>query len=344
MNLKLSSILLTTLATLTSVQVLAQSKYFVIQNIATDRTRVYERCFDSANCSHKMILETKTLFGLPSEGSSKQDKERFRTWLGSFKISDWKKFYNDSAKKHAPWWGENFPALPKKGATLFQWIDSKYMPKTGYSEEGTRGAFGWYAAILTPSPDGQWLHGTYGWGADKDKFMDKYVEDGGSAYLNMSSGCSRVENRAAAWMNHNLPVGTEIYRVYALEELKDERLSRYPKNRSVETWNWILTKEKSALTSDADSVRRRGISADQILETGSLDLDQYPDKVGIKNRGSTGRNGRSTRDYIDGNNYKISKKDFRGVYLVDEGRLSDYAHPAGLTVHKSNHIPADLRD
>lgn len=32
------------------------TKYFVIQNIATEKTRVYERCTESIDCAHKMVF------------------------------------------------------------------------------------------------------------------------------------------------------------------------------------------------------------------------------------------------------------------------------------------------
>lgn len=329
---------------ISQVQAQTQSKYFVIQNVATDRTRVYERCGRGPGCSHRLVLETKTLYGMPTDTDTPQNRYRLRTWLGTFKIAQWRKFYADQAKKHSPWWGPDFPTLPRKGASLLEWIKVKYQAP-GYSREGTRGAFGWYAAILNPSPDGQWMHGTYGWGSDGDKFMDKFVEEGGGGYLNFSSGCTRVENQAAAWMQHHLPVGTEIYRIYAIEDIADPRLTYYENQKKPAAWDWVLTKEIGlpALSSDKNSVQARGLSKDMVLEQGRFLLDQYPNRVAIRG-GNAGRSirDRARQDQGEGNNYKIPRSQFRGVYLVDEGRLQNYDHPESLTVHNSNKIPADL--
>jgi hypothetical protein len=324
----------------------AQSKYFVIQNVATDRTRVYERCSTSESCPHKLILETRSLFGMPKdEDLPGADKYRLRTWLGTFKIQTWKKFYADGKGKHAPWWGPGFPELPRKNSSLFSWISPYYMPD-GYAEDGMRGAFGWYAAILSPVPDGQWMHGTFGWGADKDNFLNNQVQENGHGYLNFSSGCARVENRAIAWMQHNLPKGTEVYRVYAIEELADPSLKNYAAAKSKRaSWDWILTTETTAESSDAAAVRARLNPSISILEQGTFILDQYPGKVSIKHSRSDLRSigARTRKDFMIGNNYLLPRNEFQGVFLIDEGRFRNYLHPARLTAHASKEIPRDLQ-
>lgn len=318
------------------------SRYFVVVNIATERTRIYERCTSSPGCGHRMIFETPVLVGLPKDDASKEDKFRLRTQVGTFRISSWKKFYMDSAQKYAPWWSPNFPKLPRVGASIFDWYHSRILPKNSNYE--ARGAFGWYAAHLTPSPDGQWLHGTFGWGADKGKFIDKYIEDSAGAYLNMSSGCVRHENRAIAYMRHILPEGTEIYRVYAREALRDEKLSRYANQQAKPIWNWILTNEgvnAEGPTSDASSVMSRGVLAGNILEKGSFEINQYPKGIGLW--GGTSEKNRTK--FTNGNVYGIKEGEFKGVFLVDEGQFVDYAHPRTelITVHSSNAIPSDLK-
>lgn len=318
------------------------SKYFVVQNVATERTRVYERCTSSVGCGHRMIFETPILVGLPQNDERGKDKYGLRTQVGSFRISSWRKFYMDSAQKYAPWWAPNFPKLPRVNATLFDWYEKRILPK-GSSHEA-RGAFGWYAAHLNPSPDGQWMHGTFGWGADKAKFIDKYIEDSAGAYQNMSSGCTRLENRAIAYLRHILPVGTEVYRVYAKEAVRDSTLSRYENQKTSPIWNWILTTEgvnSEGPTSDAEAVMSRNVPVENILEKGSYEVDQYPDGIGL-----WGSNSEKNRQrYVTGNVYGIQSDDFRGVFMVDEGQFVDYQHPVSekVIIHSSNSLPGDLK-
>lgn len=320
----------------------APSKYFVVQNIATERTRVYERCTSSPGCGHRMIFETPILVGLPKDDESRANQYGLRTQVGSFRISAWKKFYMDGGNKYAPWWAPDFPKLPRVGASLFDWYDKKILPKGSKYE--ARGAFGWYAAHLNPSPEGQWMHGTFGWGADKDKFIDKYIEDGSGAYQNMSSGCTRLENRGIAYLRHLLPEGTEVYRVYAREAVRDQTLSRYESQKSRPVWNWILTNEgvnSEGPTSDAATVLSRNVPVENILEKGSYEIDQYPDGIGLWG----GTSEKTRQRFVTGNVYGIKSEDFRGVFLVDEGQFVDYAHPDTdkVIVHSSRGIPLDLK-
>lgn len=326
-----------------SILASAESPYFVIQNVATDRTRVYEKCGRGPGCSNRLVLETRTLFGMPSVREAGRSRTSLRTLLGTFTITEWKKFYSDRAGKHSPWWGPGFPALPRSGASLLEWVKPKYQA-AGFSREGTRGAFGWYAAMLSPNPDGQWLHGTYGWGADGDSFMDKFVDDNGLGYMNYSSGCTRVENQAVAWMQHHLPPGTKIYRIYALEELADPRLTYYENQRKPSAWDWVLT-TASQSSSDKEFVRAQNLPASSILESGKFILDQYPDVVKVRAaRSSSGssRIGSGARVELGtGNNYAIRRSEFAGVYFVDEGRLENYQHPASLDARGDIEISAE---
>ncbi|MGZ3782732.1 MAG: hypothetical protein ACXVCY_18965, partial [Pseudobdellovibrionaceae bacterium] len=79
------------------------SKYFIIQNIASEKTRVYERCTTSPDCAHKMVMETDMVVGRPEEGT-KEDPNAFKTWVGHARISEWIKFYQDGQKHYPPWY------------------------------------------------------------------------------------------------------------------------------------------------------------------------------------------------------------------------------------------------
>ncbi|MFT6604772.1 MAG: hypothetical protein ACJARO_002296, partial [Bacteriovoracaceae bacterium] len=109
---------------------------FVIQNIATERLRVYKRVCADNSCPHKMILETELAVG--------EDKDNtVRTFPGSFRITKWFKFYQDAAKHYPRWYMkvknedgflEDFMP-PEAGKSFRQWMRKKYMPK---NEEGKR--------------------------------------------------------------------------------------------------------------------------------------------------------------------------------------------------------------
>lgn len=317
------------------------SKYIVIQNVATERMRVYERCTATPGCANRLVFETEMVVGRP-EGT-KEDKTAFLTWLGRFKIVEWIKFYEDNNRHYPAWYNPNYPAVPKAGAGASKWLNKKYTPNP---EEATaRGAFGWYAAMIGPQANSQWIHGTFGWGSDGDKFID-YTRN---FFVNVfgdprSSGCTRLENRAIAYARHLLPPGTEILRVYALEGFRDRNLMAYQGQKDTVPWNFILTKEgyqRSGPSADAASVLKRNVSQDQYIETGSYNVDQYPTAVPLKkNAGKTARNSGKS-----GNSYGIPDSSFRGVLLIDEGKFVGYQHPAGLQVggYPDKRIPESLQ-
>jgi hypothetical protein len=304
--------------------------------------RVYERCTSSPGCANKMVMETEMVVGRP-EGA-KGDKFAFVTWLGRYKITDWVKFYQDSAENYPSWYDPEMPPTPKAGSGGSAWLSKKAMPG-GHGE--MRGAFGWYAAMTAPNSNNQWIHGTIGWGSDEDKFI-KMTR---SPLLNIiadprSHGCTRLENRAVAYARHILPVGTEILRIYAQEAFRDVSRAAYAANKGLpKPWEFILTKEgvrkSGAATSDKASVLARGVSDDLILERGSYGVDQYPTGVALKeDAGWMSRiKGKS------GNSYNIDEANFRGVYLIDEGKFVNYKHPAGLPVggFEDKSIPASLQ-
>ena len=313
------------------------SRYVVIQNVATERMRIYERCTSAPGCANRLVMETEMVVGRDTK------KDNFLTWLGRYKITEWVKFYQDQAEHYPSWYDPNYPALPKPGSSSKSWMSSKVMPgKKG----DMRGAFGWYAATLAPNANYQWIHGTIGWGADGTK----HIEMTRNTFLNIianprSSGCTRLENRAVAFARDLLPVGTEIIRVYAREAFRDASRARYAAQAQPRAWEFILTKEgvrqKGAATSAKNAVLARGVSQDMILEQGSYAVDQFPNAVPFKEDASW----KSRVKGKSGNTYNIPDDGFRGYYLVDDGTFVNYTHPAGLDVggFEGAAIPAALQ-
>jgi len=319
-----------------------QSKYFVVQNIATEKTRVYERCFESANCAHKMIFETDMVVGRPESGTD-QDPLAFVTRVGHARISEWVKFYTDTRAHYPAWYtaGQRLDTIP---APLIRGMSdltaSRRWSVTGRDGESTiYGAFGWYAAKVEPySPNGgmnfQWMHGTIGWGKDQSRAIDltrgfliNLFGDPGS------SGCTRLENQAISYLRHLLPVGTDIYRVYALEGSREvvqesRPFSRYQKEFAQKgMWSWILltdgANKTGGLTADAATIYSKNIPftpGGNMIERGFFYVDHYPNPQPLTN--ATASSGQS------GDRYDIGARNFRGVYLVDEGRFVGYAHPS----------------
>lgn len=323
-----------------SLSVASSAKYFVVQNVATEKTRVYERCTTSPGCPHTLVMETEMVVGRPEEGTDK-DKDAFKTWLGHAKISEWIKFYQDGAGHYPHWYkaGQDPKTIPGPISSSFSpTLGSRKWMTRGKDGETIYGAFGWYAAKVTPADDRdgmnyQWMHGTMGWGKDGPLairmtrgFMLNMVSNPGS------SGCTRLENRAIAYLRSLLPVGTDIYRVYAKEASRN--LGRYAAvQNNPGQWNYILTtleaQRSGGLEADAQVVSRKGVSASNILEQGTYDVDRYPTVTAL-NYNENPSSGKT------GDRYKIDsglKKDaansnFQGYFLVDEGRFVNYKHPS----------------
>lgn len=299
------------------------SRYFMVQNLATERARVYERCTAYSGCPHRMIMETEFVAGR-TEGP-KDNKQKFMTRLGRYKITEWVKFYEDNQQHYPSWYDPTYPALPKVGSDGWVTNADKYVPNPEVNVY--RGAFGWWAAMVSPNADSQWVHGTFGWGADKDAmikrtrgFLVNLISDP------RSSGCTRLENRAVAYLRSKLPVGTEVYRVYAMEAYYDSTLANYQSQKDGEIFNWILTKENvrqsNAPSSEASAVMSRNVPQEQILESGDYQVDQLPTAYGFQKR--------PKRSGMSGNSYGIDKKDFKGYFLVDEGKFAGYEEPPTL--------------
>lgn len=281
---------------------LAKNKYFVVENIATERLRVYERCTTGSDCAHRLVFETESVVGEDTADRSRRSR------VGNFVIGSWHKFYEDGARLY-PSWTAAGPELPPVGAPLEDWISTSLIP-ANYNSQETRAAFGWFTAKIRPNANEQWTHGTWGHGADGDKFI-RAVKQSNDLRL-MSHGCTRVENRAIALMHEMLPVGTKIIKIYA----REDRAEPAPRIGAVEPWSWILTKEtneKAGPSMTAASVLARRVPESSILERGTY----APAQVATVSKGNV---------------YNIDESEFRGTFFVDQGRLDGYLHPKSLEV------------
>lgn len=350
------------------------AKYFVIQNIATEKTRVYERCTTSPSCPHKLVMETDMVVGRPEVGT-KEDPHAFKTWLGHARISEWIKFYQDGLKHYPHWYraGQDLNDIPSpisKGASKIA-SSRKWIAKNESGDATVYGAFGWFAAKVTPadSTEGlnyQWMHGTIGWGRDgaaaieltRSFLMNLFSNPG-------SSGCTRLENRAIAYLRHLLPIGTDIYRIYAREATREQEvvinkkqilpLPRYTTQfHQPFLWSYTLltdgAQQSGGLTADSHSIYiqripfARGVN---LLEFGSYVVDQYPNAAPLDYSQSAHSGKSGDRYQIDDekNKYTVNSN-FRGYFLVDEGRFIDYQHPDQQKTNGVIHVSglADFRN
>ncbi|MES2963201.1 MAG: hypothetical protein V4760_04865, partial [Bdellovibrionota bacterium] len=194
-------------------------RYFMIQNVATEKSRIYENCVSKksdGSCVHRLILESEM-----TAGEDTRTKER-RTLLGSFRITQWYKFYQDKQDLFPSFYAPGFPKLPDEGASVQTWLSKKYLPE---GKGQMRGAFGWYTAHLGPNADEQWTHGTFGWSEDGDKFI-RVTREPKYDHLR-SAGCTRIENQAIAFARDVMPKGSKVIRIYAKEGYRDEKLTQY---------------------------------------------------------------------------------------------------------------------
>lgn len=331
-----------------------KGKYFVVVNVASETLRLYERqCLDN-RCSNKLIMETEVVVGEDKDHPI-AEKGKGRSILGSYRVTGWSKFYQDSEGHYPAWYKDGYPMPPAIGDNNWRdWFKNKYMPvgPDGKEHGSMRGAFGWYAAFVAPNAYGQWTHGTLGWGEDKDeyikktkKFMINVVSDP------RSSGCTRNNNEAIAYLRQIVETGTPIIKIYAKETLMDPALSNSPANSR--RWNYIMTKNAGQRAdrievmtalglSDSDvdvywSAFRAGGAAvidprsklNQILEVGTYDIDNVPTAIPFTERKkilgkwrATGRNG---------NVYGLKNEEMStGVFYVDAGLLSGYSHPKAV--------------
>ncbi len=327
-------------------------KYFVVVNVATETLRVYEKSCSDASCPHKMILESEIVVGEDVD-HPKEEKGKGRSILGSYRVTGWSKFYQDPEGHYPAWYRPGYPAPPAPGASWHQWFSKNVMPidENGKRHGSMRGAFGWYTAFVAPEPYGQWTHGTLGWGSDKDKYIKKVKK----ALINIvsdprSSGCTRNNNEAIAFLRNMIDVGTPIIKIYAKEELLDPSLKNYTVRS--QKWRYILTKNKEHAI-DRDIVSSSlGLSSDdidkfwslkkdggefivdpqsplnQILEIGTYEYDSHPDPIAF----TPGENLSKFRRKLGrkGNVYGVDEAQMHGTFFVDAGLLDNYSHPDSI--------------
>lgn len=285
----------------------AQLKYFMVQNIATEKVRIYERGVVNGVYSNKMVFQADMVAG--------EDEDGTKTNVGIYRIDRWEKFYEDGAKKYPAWYRPNYPMVPLAGASRASWFESAFMPA---GKGDARGAFGWYTAIVSPNANGQWTHGTMGWGADKDDFIsfrNGFVGKVVNLFAAIRShGCTRVDNETVAYIRHLLPVGSTVVKIYAREALLNVNLPGYSKDKP--RWEYILTKsgygKAGGQTADAATVMAQKTPPSEWIEQGQYMIDQYP----VYHEG--------------GNLYDIKDRAFQGLFLVDDGTLYGYEHPKGI--------------
>ncbi len=324
-----------------------KGQYFIVVNVASETLRLYQRVCPDNSCPNKMIMQTEVVVGEDID-HAKDEKGKGRSLLGSYRVTGWAKFYQDPEGHYPAWYRDGYPPVPQPDAIWSEWFAKKNMPlgTDGKHEGKMRGAFGWYTAFVTPKPFGQWTHGTLGWGSDKDKFIKRVKK----LLINVvsdprSSGCTRNNNEAIAFIRNMIDVGTPIIKIYAREQILDPGLKNYPPE--LKFWNYALTKNKSHAI-DRDEVlshlkiplrdlnawweaKRNGSGLilspedplNQILEIGTYQLDTMPEAIEYT-RGKINIGRKIGRK---GNVYGIKPEDMHGNFYVDAGILSDYAHP-----------------
>ncbi len=332
---------------------------FVVQNIATEKLRVYQRVCKDNSCPPKIILETDFVAGFKKG----DDNFSYRTRVGSYRVFEWHKFYQDKNGGHYPsWYDPSFPSVPDQDESWSKWFKDDVMP---WKSDGSmmRGAFGWYTALVEPNSNEQWTHGTIGWGESSEKNIRtaKGESFGGvlaSFFTSLrSSGCSRVSNKAIAFLRHMLPIGTPILKVYALEKYQDEDSMKKTYDKDAKfTWDYALTTDgvratnKGATSAHKNFVESRGLRSDEILEEGTFEFSNYPHVVQPRGGKSTQcdesdsdklilseADRKSKKDVLisdvrkikdkECNLYKIPADAFKGVFYVDTGLFDGYDHP-----------------
>lgn len=302
-------------------------RYIMIQNIATEKLRVYERATVSGQ-PNKLVFEVDMI-----AGENNPSKTR-RTAVGSYKIEKWVKFYQDNQGLFPSWHDSTLASVPLPGASLQDWTQSYLMPtENGQAKGLVRGAFGWYTAKIGPNAHAQWTHGTLGWGADQDRFIKLPKTQLEQFYGDPRSfGCTRVENRAIAFLQELLPVGTRVIKVYAREAISDKTLARY-KDSTEQHFDFILTNDEVRKEKPQSSLRAaqllRDVKESSVIETGSYALDVTPDAVQFK-KTVKGERLEATMIRPEANLYDLSEASFQGEFLVDEGRFVNYKHPSEL--------------
>ena len=279
---------------------------FVVTNGATEMIRLYERCAPSETCKNRLLMEF--------HGTVGSNADEVRTDVGVYKTKEWVKFY-EVAGEYAGWYRPGYPELPGVGARG-AWLSHRSSPP-GF--KGGRGAFGWYTLFVGPNNDGQWMHGTYGWGADHSnlvRFQDSFL--GGIAGLVHhlgSHGCTRMSNEAIAYMRSNVPLGAAYIKIYAREDFADPNLGQYHDTPEKGTFDYILTnvgygkKNGEHQIAQRGAVLAAGTPKSEWFEEGTFNYDQVP-------------------HLATGDHYHLGADSMTGTFNVDEGTVSkDYRHP-----------------
>ncbi|RYZ67790.1 MAG: hypothetical protein EOP05_17280 [Proteobacteria bacterium] len=173
--------------------------------------------------------------------------------------------------------------------------------------------------MVGPNPHGQWMHGTIGWGADKEKFVrfqDSFLGGIVDIFAALGShGCTRMSNEAIAFMRAKLPVGATYIKIYAKEGLADQSRAGYPAANQLGKFDYILTNLGAGQTNTRHDIPSReavlaaNTPKENWMEEGTFNYDQTPDAV-------------------RGDHYKLGEKSMTGVFYVDQGTISaDYKHP-----------------
>lgn len=288
--------------------------YFVVQNIATEKLRLYKTGENGA--SHKLVLETDMVVG--------HDSKSHRSILGQFEIVRWVKFYEDQDALYPSYYNPRYPRLPQAGSSFSAWLSESLLPqKSGR----VRGLYGWFTAILGPNADNHGMYGTWGWGSDGDRMIRALRSAKWDNDLRIASrGGSRVENRAIALLRELLVPGSKVIKIYAREAYSRPEAQIHA-NGQIGSWQWALTSEGINETNGAragrNSVLARSVPANMILEEGVYKFNQTPTAVPVRNM---------KNPHTSGNTYRLPNTSLKGVFLVDSGRLVDYRHPRELEI------------
>ncbi len=285
---------------------LEAQKIFVVTNVATEKVRVYKRCEATENCVNKLIFEQDVVVGEDDDGT--------KTDLGHYRVSNWEKFY-ETPGVYPAWYKEGYPEVPRPNSSMSSWFDKEFMP----GQQGQmRGAFGWYTVKVGPNPNGQWMHGTAGWGKDKQNFI-LFKNSFAGAITNIfkairSHGCTRIDNESIAFLRNIVPVGATYIKIYAKEAYRNEKIGVSTKSGA---WSYIMTKKQGEVA-DRNSVLQNGTSESAWIEQGTLSYLQTATAVAENSRGS--------------DVYNIGSSSFSGHFIVDEGTVINYQHPQQLHV------------
>lgn len=328
-------------------------KYFVVVNVATETLRLYERECLEKHCLSKMLMETEVVVGEDVD-HKKEDKGKGRSILGSYRVQGWSKYYQDAEGHYPSWYKDGYPEVPKAEAGWAAWFKGKYMPvlPDGKTAGHMRGAFGWYTAFVGPAAYNQWTHGTIGWGSDKDVYIKKTKKLVTNIFTNpRSSGCTRNNNEAIAYIRQFIEIGAPIIKVYAKEALLDPTLANYSTEPKV--WNYVLTKRAAEKSDRAEVLKSLGLTdadldsfwqakqaggelildpkspLNYILEVGAYDVDNHPDVIAYTPGEKLSKLERAVGR--KGNVYGVKSTDMsEGLFYVDAGILENYEHPKAI--------------